>query len=671
MDKGNPLKILIVDDDEEDYMIIRELFSEIKEQNYSLDWVSDYDSALETIGRNSHNVYLFDYRLGGRSGLDLLRKAINNGCKAPIILLTGQGDHDIDLQAMKMGAADYLVKGEMNALFLDRSIRYALEHKKMENKLRMMLQDLQKSHEEFKKAEEVILKSEAKYRTLFDLSRDAIMTLAPPSWKFTSANLSTVKLFGYDSEKEFTFKGPWDVSPERQSDGELSSQKAKRMIERAMNEGSNFFEWDHTRLNGEVFPATVLLSKIELDGKQQLQATVRDITQSKRTQEDLEQSEKRFMDVLHSSEDAILLIDDETFMDTNEATARMLKYPNREEFLMTHPSELSPPHQPDGQNSFDKANEMMKIATERGFHRFEWMHRKKTGEDFPVEVSLTPITYKGKTIIHCLWRDLTEEKKAAEEKQQLQLQLQQAQKLESIGTMANGIAHNFNTILGSIRGLVEMGLMEAPPNSRINSDLKKAVKTIEDAKELTGKILIFSRDQKQALEPVKIQTVVQEAMDLFKASMTTPVEIRRNINMECEPVLAAPNEISQVVMNLCTNAYHALEGINGRITISLDEVEIDEGMARRYPNLYMGKYAHLVIRDTGKGMNSVTKERIFEPFFTTKEVGKGTGLGLSVIHGIVMNHHGEITVDSQLGKGTTVNVYFPLADNDVNNTKGA
>jgi len=156
MNESDQLKILIVDDDKEDYIIMRELCSEIEGKNYRLDWVSNYDTALETIGRNNYDVYFFDYRLGERTGLDLLRETIRQGCKAPIILLTGQGDHDIDLQAMKMGAADYLVKGEMNATFLDRSIRYSLEHKKMENTLRVMLQDLQKAHEEFKKAENAV-----------------------------------------------------------------------------------------------------------------------------------------------------------------------------------------------------------------------------------------------------------------------------------------------------------------------------------------------------------------------------------------------------------------------------------------------------------------------------------------------------------------------------------
>ena len=139
----------------------------------------------------------------------------------------------------------------------------------------------------------------------------------------------------------------------------------------------------------------------------------------------LQKSEQRFMDVLYASEDAILLIGENAFKDCNEATARMLGYATRAEFLNTHPSELSPAEQPDGQTSFEKANEMMRLAIEQGFHRFEWMHRRANGEDFPVEVSLTPIVHEGESLLYCVWRDITERKQAKREKQKLQTQLRQ------------------------------------------------------------------------------------------------------------------------------------------------------------------------------------------------------------------------------------------------------
>jgi PAS domain S-box-containing protein/putative nucleotidyltransferase with HDIG domain len=155
-------------------------------------------------------------------------------------------------------------------------------------------------------------------------------------------------------------------------------------------------------------------AKITLNGRGYLLGIFRDITERKRSEEALRESEQRFMDVLHASQDAILLIDGEKFVDCNEATARMLGYAKRDKFLMTHPSELSPPTQPDGKSSLEKADEMMKLAIERGFHQFEWKHRRANGEDFPVEVSLTSIVLHGKNVLHCVWRDLTEQKRAEE-----------------------------------------------------------------------------------------------------------------------------------------------------------------------------------------------------------------------------------------------------------------
>jgi PAS domain S-box-containing protein len=163
-----------------------------------------------------------------------------------------------------------------------------------------------------------------------------------------------------------------------------------------------------------------------MQGIEMLLAIGQDVTERKQSEAALRESEQRFMDVLHTSGDAILLIDGETFVDCNEATSQMLGYSNREEFLMTHPSELSPPAQPDGRNSFEKANEMIRTAFEKGFHRFEWMHRKADGGDFPVEVSLTSIPYQGRTILHCLWRDLSDQKRVEEQLRTLHRAVEQS-----------------------------------------------------------------------------------------------------------------------------------------------------------------------------------------------------------------------------------------------------
>ncbi len=253
-----------------------------------------------------------------------------------------------------------------------------------------------------------------RFKVMFECSRDAVMTISPPSWKFTNGNPVMIKMFGARDESHFISKEPWKYSPQYQPDGKRSEDKAVEMIETAMKQGFHSFEWMHKKVNGENFLAMVQLTRLSLENENMLQATVRDITEQKNIEKALADSEKRFMDLQYSSDDAILLIDQQTLVDCNYSTVKMLKYTCKEEILMTHPSKLSPPVQPDGRESFEKAEEMMKIALINGYHRFEWMHRKADGEDFPVEVSLTPVTLKGKIVIHCLWRDITEHKKTEE-----------------------------------------------------------------------------------------------------------------------------------------------------------------------------------------------------------------------------------------------------------------
>ncbi|MCY2992236.1 MAG: response regulator [Planctomycetota bacterium] len=261
--------------------------------------------------------------------------------------------------------------------------------------------------------EEALARSEMKFRTLYDSNSDAVML--QDEQRFLDCNKATLEMFGCATPEEFCSKRSADVSPPVQPDGTDSLTLANQQIATAMEKGSHRFEWTHRRADtGGTFPSEVLYSAMVLDGKTVIQATVRDITERQRTESALRQSEQRFRDVLYASSDAILLIDGETFVECNAATTRMLGYPNKEDFLMTHPSMLSPPTQPDGRGSFEKAEEMIKTAFQGGFHRFEWMHRKANGEDFPVEVSLTPITLGGKNILHCLWRDITAHKRAEE-----------------------------------------------------------------------------------------------------------------------------------------------------------------------------------------------------------------------------------------------------------------
>jgi len=256
-------------------------------------------------------------------------------------------------------------------------------------------------------------------------------------------------------------------------------------------------------------------------------------------------------------------------------------------------------------------------------------------------------------------QNLTEQKIAEDEKKQLEAHLQQSQKMEAIGTLAGGIAHDFNNILSAIMGYVDLALLDAQDGTPLSKNLASINTASERAVDLVRQILAFSRPSKKDKNPVPINMVVEEALQLIRASLPATIEIRSNICAEPAAIMGDPTQIHQIVMNLCTNAHHAMLANGGTLDINLTPVELDDEMVRAYPNLEPGSYVKLAITDTGHGMDADTVNRIFDPYFTTKEKGKGTGLGLAVVHGIVKGHGGFINVRSRPGKGTTFELFFP------------
>ncbi|NOY74632.1 MAG: PAS domain S-box protein [Kiritimatiellaeota bacterium] len=257
-----------------------------------------------------------------------------------------------------------------------------------------------------------LMVSKEKYRLIYETSGDAIMTIAPPEWKFTSGNARIIKMFGVADENEFLTLKPWDLSPKFQPDGQRSLTKAQEMIDKAMELGEHSFDWTHIKLHGGEFFTTVLLNKVDLDGKVFIQARVTDITEKVKAERTLRQNEEKYRILFENSNDAMLILKNERFIDCNAATVKMLGYENKEEILNTHPSELSPDTQPDGTSSREKERRITRLVLSKGNHNFEWNHKRKNGEIFPVEVSLTAITFAGETIIHTIWRDITERKTA-------------------------------------------------------------------------------------------------------------------------------------------------------------------------------------------------------------------------------------------------------------------
>jgi signal transduction histidine kinase/ActR/RegA family two-component response regulator len=259
----------------------------------------------------------------------------------------------------------------------------------------------------------------------------------------------------------------------------------------------------------------------------------------------------------------------------------------------------------------------------------------------------------------------TLEKKVEERTKELakyERQLQQVLKIQAIGTLAGGIAHDFNNILFPIVGYTELTMDEVSEDSVAHKNLEEILKAAHRAKNLVQQILTFSRQSDQERKPIKIQNIITETLRLLRASIPASIEIIHKIQDDCGHIMGDPTQIHQVIMNLCTNAYHAMQDKGGKLEVILTEIDVGYKEMIDKVGMQPGKHLRLLVKDEGCGMEASVLDRIFEPYYTTKEQGKGTGLGLSVIHGIVKNLGGDITVKSTPGKGTIFQVYLPLIE---------
>lgn len=268
-----------------------------------------------------------------------------------------------------------------------------------------------------------------------------------------------------------------------------------------------------------------------------------------------------------------------------------------------------------------------------------------------------------------VFRNFTERKNAKDEKVKLEKQLQNAQKMESIGTLAGGIAHDFNNILGIILGNTELAMSDIPEWNPTRHHLEEVKTASLRARDVVMQLLSFSRKTELELKPQKIIPIIKESLNLLRSSIPTSIEIRQNIIAQPDIILADPTQIHQILINLCTNAAHAMKKTGGVLEITLKNVKLDNQSVRHYDSLAPGKYLKLTVSDTGLGIDPAIRDKIFDPYFTTKGIGRGTGLGLSVVYGIVKNYGGDIKAHSEKGKGTIFDIYLPLVQPNIKITK--
>ncbi|MDY6989431.1 MAG: PAS domain S-box protein [Thermodesulfobacteriota bacterium] len=382
-------------------------------------------------------------------------------------------------------------------------------------------------------------------------------------------------------------------------------------------------------------------------------------------QEAMRESAERLTSISSSARDAIVMMDGEgNICHWNEAAKKMFGYSDQEALgkelhLLLAPRRHHQAYRM-GLGHFEKTGQGAAVGK-----TLELTALRKDGTEFPVELSLSAAKLGDKWHATGVLRDISERKQAEEEKTRLEAQLQHAHKMEAIGTLAGGIAHEFNNILGIVLGNAELAMDEVPEWYAARNNLGEIRKACLRAKDVVKQILAFSRQEEQERKSVRLEPIIKEAAKLLRSTIATTIEIHHHVSAKSDVVLADSTQIHQVLINLCANAAQAMSKEGGVLDVSLDDFELDDETAGQHPDLEPGSYVRLTVSDTGHGIAPEFMGRIFDPYFTTKEVGKGTGMGLAVVHGIVKTHGGAVTVKSTLGKGTAFHVLLPTVTADV------
>lgn len=501
-----------------------------------------------------------------------------------------------------------------------------------------MAKELEKQLEKRKRAEAAKEESEQGYRRIFDTILECIL-ITDTDMNVFDVNGAAIDLYGYTRE-EFTTKKLHDlIHPE--CHGQF------RDSERSIEENGLFVcETRNLRNDGSAFYAEVRSTRLQLEGKDYYLSIVTDITERKKADQKLRESEEKYRRLFDMESDAIFLIDNASgkILEANEAATIMYGY-TKEEFLTLHNTDISA--EPDS----------TRIATEE-----KWdcvpvrYHRKKAGAIFPVEISARHYIWQSREVHVAAIRDISTRMETEKEKRELEAQFYKSQKMESVGTLAGGIAHDFNNLLGGIMGNAELAVLRLKSDKHLEDYLNNINRITKSGAKLTKQLLGYARGGKYQVKPTNLNDLIAEHDELFGRT-NKQILIRQKFETNLWTTDVDRGQIGQVLMNIYVNARHAMPD-GGTLTVETDNVFFEKPVAVPFP-LPKGYYVKVAISDTGIGMNEETLQKVFDPFFTTKEIGRGTGLGMASVYGIIKNHDGYIHVTSEPEKGTTVVIFLP------------
>jgi PAS domain S-box-containing protein len=541
----------------------------------------------------------------------------------------------------------------------DEIAALTISFNQLANRLNDSYTKINKEIEERKLAEDALIKSEEKYRELVEGTEDFIAQVNGEG-RLTFVNNKAEKIFGLSKDACIGLSAFDFIHPD---DRERTTAAFDQWIRNRIT-NTTFENRQVNQTSGEVrhMHWTINFYYDEDSSITGINSIGRDLTEHKKMEETLRESESRYSALFTGITDAVYVHHIKgdggpgQIIDANEVACKMLGY-TKDEFVGMEIKDI------DASESTVDVSHVVKDLKAGRKVLFEQVHVAKNGKRIPVEIHARLFEYKDRLAIISTVRDITDRKRIEKERLALEAQLQQAQKMESIGTLAGGIAHDFNNILGIILGNAELAMDDVPEWNPAKFNLKEIRTASLRAKDVVRQLLSFARKTRLEKKPTNIAPIIKESLKLLRSSIPTSIDFHRNIPVDVDTILADPTQINQVLINLCTNANHAMPD-GGIIDVTLKNVALDKNATGQYPDLNPGRYVNLTVSDTGHGISKEDIDRIFDPYFTTKDVGKGTGMGLAVVHSIVKEHNGVMTVKSELGKGTTFNIFFPAVEKE-------
>ncbi len=525
------------------------------------------------------------------------------------------------------------------------------------NELRNLVAHLKNSEALLKKAEASLKDEAIQRRMLVEQSTDGIVVLTEDG-KVYEANQKYADMLGYTLEEVHQlYLWDWDKN---------FSPETLLGMAKDVDESGDHFESRHTRKDGTVFDVEISTNGTICGGRKLIFCVCRDISERKRYEQQLRESKEQlsaFIDNFRGIAYQVHIDDIISFKPTlfRGAAKQITGYSNDEFFGKITWDELI--HPDDIQNIYSLRNNFLHDRNYIAEIEYRILDKNKSVRWVRDVAQIIKI--QNENVIHGTIFDITERKLAQETNEKLEESIRHSQKLEAIGNLAGGVAHDFNNILSIIMGYNDIALRELPSDSNTSDKLRQINSACIRARDIIRQLLTFSKKVGPKRQPVNIRYIIQETISFLKSTLPSNIQMDYTCSEDNLMVLADSTQMHQVIMNLCVNASQSMEQMGGVIKLSSEKVLLDIDSAAQFRDISQGTYIKVDVSDSGQGIAKDIIERIFEPYFTTRETGKGSGMGLAVVHGIIENHGGAITVTSEPGKGSCFTFVIPVLENTI------